>query len=85
MFRSMRLFKFIQICLDALYRSESDEPPGIDEQLLKKLLIKCTRGVEFSFDNMMYRQVDGVAMGSPLGPILANMFLGHCESRIPVE
>ena len=34
---------------------------------------------------MMYRQVEGVAMGSPLGPILANIFLGHCELRIPVE
>ena len=32
----------------------------------------------------MYRQVDGVAMGSPLGPVLANIFVGYCEDRVPV-
>ena len=29
----------------------------------------------------MYDQIDGVAMGSPLGPALANLFMGHYESR----
>ena len=27
----------------------------------------------------LYKQVDGVAMGSPLGPTLANLFLTHLE------
>ena len=27
------------------------------------------------FDNKYYSQIDGVAMGSPLGPTLANIFL----------
>ena len=33
----------------------------------------------FIFDQVMYRQIDGVAMGSPLGLILANTFLCHFE------
>ena len=37
--------------------------------------------MEFSFNDVMYRQIDGVAMGSPLGPI----FLGYCESQIPKD
>ena len=31
------------------------------------------------FNNVYYRQLDGVAMGSPLGPTLANIFLCHHE------
>ena len=31
------------------------------------------------FDNDYYQQIDGVAMGSPLGPTLANAFLSYHE------
>nr|CAH8869990.1 unnamed protein product [Trichobilharzia regenti] len=41
----------------------------------KKLLLKCTTNVHFFSNNLYYRQVDEIAMGSPLGPILADFFL----------
>ena len=82
LFTNIPLDETITVCLDTLYRCDDISPPCIEETLLNKLLIRCTRDVEFSFDGCMYRQVDGVAMGSPLGPILANIFLGYCESRI---
>ena len=72
----------LQICLDTLYHSDI-KPSGISESVLKKLLLKATHGVEFCFNDKMYHQKDGVAMGSPLGPVLANIFLGFCECRIP--
>ena len=34
----------------------------------------------FVFDGVYYTQRDGVAMGSPLGPTLANVFLAHHEN-----
>ena len=34
-----------------------------------------------AFNNKFYIQVDGVAMGSSLGPILANIFLSHHEEN----
>ncbi|MCV6629075.1 MAG: hypothetical protein OIF50_04360 [Flavobacteriaceae bacterium] len=30
----------------------------------------------------MYEQVDGVAMGSPLGPLMANVFMCHLEDKL---
>ena len=33
----------------------------------------------FIFNNILYKQIDVVAMGSPLGPSLANVFLAHHE------
>ena len=42
----------------------------------------ATRSVEFSLNNEMNQQKDGVAMGSPLGPSLANIFVGFHEKRL---
>ena len=38
-------------------------------------LTLVTKESNFLFDRELYRQVDGVAMGSPLGPTLTNIFL----------
>ena len=42
---------------------------------LYELLKLATTESSFIFDNKLYKQIDGVAMGSPLGPTLANTFL----------
>ena len=42
----------------------------------------ATSGVEFSFINTMYRQTDGIAVSSPLGPVLANIFVGSNENKL---
>ena len=34
----------------------------------------------FIFNKTLYEQIDGVAMGSPLAPVLANIFLSHHET-----
>ena len=44
-------------------------------------MLIATLGLEFSFNNKMYKQLDRVAMGSPLGPALANIFVGFHEGR----
>lgn len=36
--------------------------------------------VGFSFNNTMYAQGDGFSMGTPLNPVLANIFVGLYES-----
>ena len=42
----------------------------------------ASTSVEFSFNNIMYRQIDGIAVGSPLGLALANVFVGYYESKL---
>ena len=34
------------------------------------------------FDNSLYRQIDRVAKGFPLGPVLTNAFLCHYENEL---
>lgn len=53
---------------------------GITKPQLRKLFVFATKQSHFSFNNSIYDQTDGVAMGSPLAPALANLFLGHHES-----
>ena len=53
---------------------------GISKKDFKRLLEMSTKGTVFYFNGQYYRQKDGVAMGSPLGPALANAFLAHHES-----
>ena len=48
---------------------------------LFKLLQTATSESSFIFDYLLYKQIDRVAMGSPLGPTLANAFLCHYEKE----
>ena len=54
----------------------------IKTKIKKKLLEICTKEMHFSFNGVIYRQVDGVAMGSPLGPVLANVFMVELERTL---
>ena len=81
LFTNVPLDETIDIFADALYRSHLDCPP-FPGDTFKELMLIATRGVGFSFNNQMHKQLDGVAMGSPLGPALASIFVGFHESRL---
>ena len=53
-------------------------PPPFPKEIFIELM---QSSFEFSFNNTMYRQTDGVAMGSPLRPALANTFFGYQETQ----
>ena len=48
---------------------------------LTKLFKFATSETHFLFDNKFYDQIDGVTMGSPLGPVLANLFMSYHEKQ----
>ena len=37
--------------------------------------------LHFIFNSKFYNQIDGVAIGSPLVPVLPNIFIGFYESK----
>ena len=49
---------------------------------LETLLNLAVKHQLFQFDGNLYEQFDGVAMGSPLGPLLANTFMCSLEERL---
>ena len=59
-----------------------DLQPLIPKDVFVELIKSATFSVEFSFNNTMYKQTNGVAMGSPLVPALANIFGGYYEEKL---
>ena len=49
---------------------------------MRELILLCTKNVHFMFNGEMFTQVDGVAMGSPLAPILAGIFMVELERNL---
>ena len=82
LFTNVPLEETINICADALYCNDSDAQPLISKAVFIELMKSATSEVEFSFNNIMYKQTDGVAMGLPLGPALANIFVGFYEEKL---
>ena len=71
-FTNVPLAETIEICADALYNNDS-MVPSFPRNIFVELMQLANSSVEFSFNNNMHRQIDGVAMDSPLGPALANI------------
>ena len=68
----------INIAVNLLF----DHNPGLNitKAELKKLFEFATSGTYFLFQGIYYDQIDGVAMDSPFGPALANLFMGYYET-----
>ena len=54
---------------------------GLEKSHLSKLLNLATRDSVFTFEDKVYNQIDGVGMGSCLGPLYADCFMGFYEKK----
>ena len=73
----------IQYILDRVYRNPTTPKLDIPEKSLQSLLMLCTKEAPFLCPRgSMYVQTDGVAMGSPLGVLFANFFMGTVEEMV---
>ena len=71
---NISLKETIDLCLDILFTNTANVN-GITKDYFHELLSICMSESLVLFDGKIYKQVDGVAMGSPLNPTLANVFL----------
>ena len=80
LFTLILLEEAIDICINLIFQNV-DVLEGINKSDFRNLLSLATQGLYFLFDYILYKQKEGVAMGSSLGPTLANVFLLFYETK----
>ena len=63
----------------AVFFSNCQRFQGLDRSEFQKLLTLSVKNCHFMFNGRLFHQIDGVAMGSPLGPLFANIFMSFHE------
>ena len=81
LFTSVPLDFRIDIILKRIY-DENELNINIPKQQMRDLLLVCIKNVHFSYNRHIYTQADSVAIGSPLGPILAGIFMVELERTV---
>ena len=84
LFTNIPLDETIDLCTDLIfdeYNKLQYRDCSLDRTQFRKLLGFAVKENHFVFNGQLVDQIDGVAMGSPLGPSLANIFMSHLEKR----
>ena len=80
LFTNVSLDETIDIIIKRIYDKEINT--DIPKKEMRELLYLYTKNAHFTINNKKYLQVDGVAMGSPPGPVLANIFMVELKQSI---
>ena len=78
LFTNIPLDKTIKTILRKIYQERMLDT-SIPQKEIEKVLYLCTKHVYCSYGGRIHIQVDGVAMGSLLGPVLANIFMTELQ------
>ena len=80
LYTNVPLVETIDICLGKL-NDGSGTIYNLPANFFKKLLEMSVFNSIFMFNSKYYKQIDGLGMGLPLSPTLANIFLCHHEEN----
>lgn len=76
LFTYVPVIETIDIITNYIYNNPLMQPLKINPNILKKILLICTTQVPFyDYLNNIYLQMDGVSMGSVLGPTFRNFYV----------
>ena len=81
LFRNVPLEETIDILVEKIFKDKKSTFHGLKYFQFRDLVKIATQQSHFQFLGKFYDQIDGVAMGSPLGPTLANVFMNHLEEK----
>ena len=84
LFTNVPLDQTINITLKWIY-DVNELRISIPRNEMKELLLLRTKKVNFTINGKIYMHVDGVAMESPLGPVLADIFMIELEKVVLPE
>ena len=82
LFTNIPLKEVVPICANALYEDANITPPPFPREVFIEFLEFATCGVEFSFNNVISKQTDGLGMGGVLSSILSNIYVGYLEMKV---
>ena len=77
LYTNIPLHETIEICINQL----SSDLFNLPQQLFRQMLEISVFNTVFAFNDKFYKQIDGLGMGLPLSPTLANIFLCFHESN----
>ena len=80
-FTNVPLDETIEICVNQLSKS-SQTVSGLNKQQVLEVFSLTTKENIILFDHKSYSQIDGVAMGSLLGPTLANIGIKFLSQKL---
>jgi hypothetical protein len=72
----------IEITLDYIFKPTKLIDVPFDKKQMRILLNLSIRDAPFRFQNKIYKQIDGVAMGNPLAPIVADLWMQKIEEKL---
>ena len=82
LFTNVSLQEAIDLIPDKIYdKNLNANQLPIKKKIFKKLFNLATKGI-FLYKDKLFQQIEGVFMGSPLGPTTANFFLVEMETRL---
>ena len=81
LFTNVPLRRTVNVIINRIYNDKLINT-NLRKSTLKKLILDSCQKTTFSFQDKLYEQVDGVSMGSSLGPVLANIIMTELEKVV---
>ena len=84
LFTNVPLEETIEIILNRVYNEKKISATPMKRSLKKLLLDACTK-TTFPFNKKLYEQINGVSMGSPLGPLMESVIMTELERVVVMD